>query len=255
MRITGFLTLLLLSGCSGSGEPAPEPQGQPPVIVVQAPPDTEPGTETAYDEMAWQAMGQGSAGGQADAPQSEPYEMVALLREFDPVLTDAPKDAASELPSDDLLSAFVVMDDTNLYGRILGRASFANEGAHETRFWIEQGGNMVTVEVKVPSEESACELSDIKAPETQKAVPGCYFLGNALDFRFPLAAIPPIIDVSKPYWVSGFQTCCSDEARNEPYDEIEGAQEVWRVPGTAADVDTGGGGEAPEAPATPESGG
>lgn len=253
MRVFSIGVLVLaLSGCSGSEE-TPQPQAQQPVIVVQAPEPADDGA--TYDELAWDAMGNGTTGARAETPSSEPYEIVALLREFDPQLTDAPKDQQGDAPSDDLLSAFVAMDDVNLYGRLLTRGPLVGDDAHEIRFWIEQGGNMVSLEIKIGPRLAACELADVKTPEDQEVVPGCFWVGNALDFRVPISAVPKIIDTAEPYWVSGFQTCCADEERNQPFDEIEGAQEVWRVPGAAADVDTGGGGEAPEAPVTPETGG
>ena len=244
--LVSFLLLLLacpalalvLVGCSGSGEEGDNPQAQPPVIVVQAPPDSVGET---YAGGAWQTPSGTPAPTEAGVTDSEPYAMVALLREFDPHLTDAPKDQQGEAATDDLLSALAVMDDTYLYGRMLTRAPMAGEDVREARFWLEQGGNMVTVEVKVGSTERPCELSDIKTPEAERVVSKCFWVGNALDFRIPLEMIPPSIDTAQPWWVSGFQICCSDAERNKPYDEIEGAQEVWRVPQQAA---------APAAPGT-----
>lgn len=218
---------LLLAGCPGGDGEGDNPQAQPPVIVVQAPPDSVGET---YAGGAWQTPGSTPTTEASSDGNSEPYAMVALLREFDPHLTDAPKDQQGEAATDDLLSALAVMDDTFLYGRMLTRTPMTGDDARETRFWLEQDGNMVTVEVKVGSTDRPCELSDIKLPETEKVVPRCFWVGNALDFRIPLEVIPPSIDTTRPWWVSGFQTCCSDAERNKPYDEIEGAQEVWRVP-------------------------
>ena len=78
-----------------------------------------------------------------------------------------------------------------------------------------------------------CEIAHVKSPDAQKVVKGCFWLGNALDFRLPLDAFPASIDVTKPMWVSGFQTCCSDPERNKFLDEIDKAQEVWRITGEA----------------------
>lgn len=249
-----------LAACSGGGGEG-SPQAQPPVIVVQAPPDSGSDTKTRYESLAWETIGaqpdgEGAATDTAD-PDAEPYEVVTLLREFDPHLTDAPKDEVGGTATDDLLAAFVVMDDKYLYGRMTSRAPMTGDNAHETRFWLEQGDNSVTVEVKVGTTGRPCELGDVKAAEAQKVVAKCFWTGTALDFRMPLASIPPIIDTAQPYWVSGFQTCCSDDARNNPFDTIEGAQEVWRVPGLAAEVDVKGDeGAAPEdAPPEPAAGG
>lgn len=222
------LLAFLLAACPGGSQDGGDAQAQPPVIVVQAPPDS---VAQSYAGGAWQTpAGAATEQGAEAGPDSEPYEMIALLREFDPHLTDAPKDQAGEAAMDDLLSAFAVMDDAFLYARMVGREPMAKDGAHETRFWIEQGPAMVTVEVKVGTRDRPCELGDVKTPEIQKTVVNCFWAGNALDLRIPLDTVPPSIDTTQPYWVSGFQTCCSDAERNNPYDEIDGAQEVWRVP-------------------------
>ncbi|MCP4870740.1 MAG: hypothetical protein GY898_18720 [Proteobacteria bacterium] len=250
-----------IAACSGGGGGDTSPQAQPPVIVVQAPPDAGPDTKSQYESLAWETIGATPPGQDAAPeistdPDAEPYEVVTLLREFDPHLTDAPKDEVEGTATDDLLAAFVVMDDKYLYGRMTSRAPMTGDNTHEVRFWLEQEGNMVTVEVKVGTTGRPCELGDVKAAEAQKVVANCFWTGTALDVRMPLDAIPPIINTAQPYWVSGFQTCCADEARNNPYDSIEGAQEVWRVPGLAAEVDVKGDGAAPEdAAPVPEAGG
>jgi len=249
-----------LAGCSGSDGGDSSPQAQPPVIVVQAPPDNGSDTKSRYESLAWETIGVQPDGSAApstnDDPDAEPYEVVTLLREFDAHLTDAPKDQVDGSPVDDLLAAFVVMDDQYLYGRMTSHTPMTGDAAHETRFWLEQGEHQVTVEIKVGTAGRPCELGDVKAEEAQKVVTRCFWAGTALDFRMPLDSIPPIIDTTKPYWASGFETCCSDEARSKPYDSIEGAQEVWRVPGLAAEVDVKGDGPAPgDAPVEPPPGG
>ena len=40
-----------------------------------------------------------------------------------------------------------------------------------------------------------------------------------------------------PFHVSGFQTCCVDEERTQEFDSIDAAQEVWRVPGLADELE------------------
>lgn len=246
MRGLALFLPLLLAGCPAPTDNASK-DAQPPVIVVQAPPDqktadasdaksAEEGT-TGYAGLAWQAVNQGKPNANVD-PEAEPYDVVALLREFDPQLTDPPKDATGDKGHDDLLSALAVIDEQYLYGRVVSRSPMAGENVREIRFWIEQQPNMVTVEVKTGTRDRPCELSDIKASDQQAVVNRCFWAGNALDFRVPLKDIPASIDVAKPFWVSGFQSCCSDEARNDPYDSIEGAQEVWRVQGLASEVET-----------------
>ncbi len=246
--ILGFL-LLLAAGCSSSDN-SRQGQNQPPVIVVQAPPETRsqpaPTADSNYPGLAWQTPkannpnAEAPNGGASDNPDAEPYDVVALLREFDPELADAPKDQKSEMAFDDILSAHAVADDTYLYGRILTRAPMRGDDVREVRFWIEQddGKKMATVELKIGSRGSPCELSNAKKPESQAVVNRCFWIGNAIDFRIPLDKVPSIIDTKSTFHVSGFQTCCQDAERNKPYDELNGAQGVWRVPGVAAEVET-----------------
>ena len=249
--IFALIVVLILPACSSDGSRSQE-QRKPPVVVVKAPPEgSDSGSQTTdatYPGLAWQTpksekpVEGASPSGEAAAQgtETEPYDVVAMLREFDPELTDAPKDQTSDTAFDDLLSAHAVTDDNFLYGRIVTRAPMQGDNVREIRFWIEQddGKKMATVEIKIGSQESPCELSDTKSPETQNVVTGCFWLGNAIDFRIPLDKVPSVIDTKAPFHVSGFQTCCEDEARNNPFDELEGAQGVWRVPGVASEVET-----------------
>ena len=232
--------LFLLTACGGGDSSAPTTA--PPIIVVQPPSDTAGGGGAAtasasdYAGQAWEkaatAPENGTAGG-------EPDEVVALLREFEAELTDPPGDATGTNSWDDLLSAFVVVDARYLYARVLTQApmSIKDDTVRELRFWLEQGGKMVTIEVKVGSQGAPCEVLDAAGGDDDtKIVEGCFWVGNAIDIRLPLDAIPATINVASPFWASGFQTCCSDEARNEPYDSLDAAQEVWRVSGLAAET-------------------
>ncbi len=245
----GLLVLSLGVGCEPPTDSASK-QSQPPVIVVQAPPDQNAGAKAAagtnvandagsagYAGLAWQAVNQSQPNANAD-PNAEPYDVVALLREFDPQLTDPPNDGQGDAGHDDLLSALAVMDAEYLYGRIVTRSPMKGDDVREVRFWIEQQPAMATVEVKVGTRDRPCELSDVKAADQQSVVSKCFWAGNALDFRIPLKDVPASIDTTKPFWVSGFQTCCTDAERNTPYDSAEGAQEVWRVEGLASEVET-----------------
>jgi hypothetical protein len=241
--LLAFPAALLGCGTTAGDSAATTKQAQPPVIVVQAPTEGtaaksgKAGEGSNYAGLAWQAVNQDNANANSD-PNAEPYDVVALLREFDPQLTDPPSDQLGDGGHDDIVSALAVMDDVYLFGRLSTRNPMQGDNMREVRFWIEQQPNMVTVEVKAGSRERPCELSDLKKPDEQAVVTNCFWAGNALDFRIPLKDIPSTIDTTKPYWVSGFQTCCSDAERNKPYDEIEGAQEVWRVPGEATEVET-----------------
>lgn len=246
LGLLALASLLLSLGACSSGGGSRQDQNQPPVIVVQAPPETRSqplaGSDSNYPGLAWQTPKANNPGaeGPSNNPDAEPYDVVALLREFDPELTDSPKDQRGELAFDDILSAHAVADDTYLYGRVVTRAPMRGDDVREVRFWIEQddGKKMATVELKIGSRGSPCELSDVKKPETQSVVNRCFWIGNAIDFRIPLDKVPSIIDTAAPFHVSGFQTCCEDAERNKPYDELEGAQGVWRVPGVAAEVET-----------------
>jgi hypothetical protein len=178
--------------------------------------------------MAWEQ----AADGAAAAANGEPDDVVALLREFEAELIDPPGDATGENGYDDLLSAFVAADARYLYARVLTQQAMSvrDNRLRELRFWLEQSGKMVTVEVKVGTQGSPCELLDAAGGDDgAKVVEGCFWLGSAIDIRIPLDAIPATLNVENPFWASGFQTCCSDQARNEPYDTLDEAQEVWRV--------------------------
>ncbi len=221
-------------GCSSSEPQKNFKQGQPPVVVVQAPGDTpakDSKGDSSYAGLAWEAATSGAVGESVE--EVEPYDVVSLLREFEPAIIDAAKDQDGENGYDDLLSSLVVADNKNLYGRIVTRVPMRGFYTREVRFWIEQPPEMATVEVKVGTRGRPCEIAHVKSPDAQKVVKGCFWLGNSLDFRLPLDAFPASIDVTKPMWVSGFQTCCSDPERNKFLDEIDKAQEVWRITGEA----------------------
>ncbi len=177
-KVLAVTLLASLVACSTGTEATDATQSQPPVIVVQAPPAGPEAGAVGYEALASRVAPTAGAAAGADGstPGSEPYEVVALLREFDPDLTDPPKDQASEAAYDDLLSAFAVMDEKYLYGRMVMRAPMGADGeVREARFWLEQGENMVTVEVKVGSQNSPCELSDATSSEAQKVVTDCFW--------------------------------------------------------------------------------
>jgi len=234
VSLTALATTLLL-GCGGSSGPSNQ---APPVIVLEQPGGTAEG-EAAGADYAGKAWEQAGVRAEAAVASGEPAEVVSLMREFEPILTDPAKDQVGTEGWDDLLSALVAMDARYLYGRVLTREpmSVANDKVRELRFWLEQGGVMTTIEIKVGSMDTPCEVIGAGADEA-KIVTGCFWLGNAIDFRIPLGALPAGLDVSKPFWASGFQTCCVDEARDQPFDELDAAQEVWRVSGLAEEKES-----------------
>ena len=231
--------LLLATGCPP--ESASGPKSQAPRIVVQTPDSGAPtgltadataspgASKAAYAGANWQNQGK-----QTD----EPFEVQSLLREFDPQLIDEANDQQGSAGYTDLLSAFAVLDARYLYARVVPREPMMRDQTAELRFWLEQGPVMTTVEVKVGTREAPCELSDVEDPEKQAVVPNCFWLGNAIDVRIPRDSVPANIDMKAPFHVSGFQTCCVDEERTQEFDSIDAAQEVWRVPGLADELES-----------------
>ena len=163
----------------------------------------------------------------ADKPEDLVYNLNAYKDEVR--LADAPNDQKGKEPSTDLLSALAVIDKEHMYVRLEFREEMPEDAPAEIRFWIEQEKPLVTVEVKLGSRGRPCELSAVEGNPQEQVVEGCYFVGNPIELSFPLDAIPDVVKVDQPFHVSGFQTCCMDEARNDPFDEVQGAQEVFRV--------------------------
>jgi hypothetical protein len=162
-------------------------------------------------------------------PSEKSEDLIYNLKGFDPTLSDAPNDQKGKEPSTDLLSAHAVIDKDRMYVRINFREEMPEDPPSEIRFWLEQERPLVTVEVKLGSQGRPCELSSVDDPSKEAVIEGCFHVGNPLDLSFPLSVIPGVIKVAEPFHVSGFQTCCMDEARNDPFDEISDAQEVFRI--------------------------
>ena len=162
------------------------------------------------------------------APQSESPDQgraLVLLAQRAPLLTDPSADAPGLSPRDDLLAAHAVADGSALYARV------ALGGPPQTtlRFWVEQGPAMVLIEAKVGAPDRRCEIAPVGGGAS-RVVLGCFWpTSTGLDLRVPLAELAPLA-LDRPVWVSGFQSCCRDAAREVPWDGIEGSQEVWRLP-------------------------
>jgi hypothetical protein len=238
-RVLTAAAVLLLVGCPPNDEGTKKDQA--PQIVVQA---SNPGgaptvttgaaappgaSKAAYAGANWQNQGKAT---------DEPFEVQQLLREFDPQMVDAPNDQAGDAGYTDLISAFAVLDARYLYARVVPREPMRRDQTAELRFWLEQAPIMTTVEVKIGTREKLCELSVVDKEGTERSATECFWLGNAIDIRIPRDSVPPGIDMRKPFHVSGFETCCADEARTKPFDQIEQAQEVWRVPGLADELES-----------------
>ncbi len=212
------LAVIAMIGCPPA--PRDEAPTQAPVILPAATPAPVAVASTPAPVAAPTVVG---------APEKS-EDMVYNLGGFDPVLEDAPNDQKGKEPSTDLRSAHAVIDKTRMYVRLALRDKLPEDPAAEIRFWLEQAETpLVTVEVKLGTRGNPCELSTTAEPIVEKAVESCFFRGNPLDLSFPLTAIPDVLKVDEPFHVSGFQTCCMDEDRNDPFDEIVGAQEVFRV--------------------------
>ncbi len=139
--------------------------------------------------------------------------------------------AAAEPPGDplppgaDLLAAHAVADGETLYARF----ALAGPPDRPLRFWVEQDGTLVGVTAKVGDARRRCEVA-LVGGERSVEVAGCFWSGPAgLDLRVPLSALAPL-DPTRPLWVTGFQSCCRTEAPGEPFDALDGAQEVQRLP-------------------------
>ncbi len=218
--VVASLALVATAGLGCPPAPRGEAPTQAPVILPAATPAPTP--------MEVVAPTQAPAALAASSEKSE--DMIYNLGGFDPVVQDAPNDQKGKAASTDLRSAHAVIDKERMYVRVALREELPEDPPAEIRFWLEQDAKpLVTVEVKLGSKNSPCELSAVDAAEQETAVENCYFSGNPLDLSFPLSAIPAVLKVDAPFHVSGFQTCCMDEQRNDPFDEITGAQEVFRV--------------------------
>ena len=89
--------MMLGLGCS-TGEPQKDfKQGQPPVVVVQAPGNTaskDSKGDSSYAGLAWEAATSGAVGESVE--EVEPYDVVSLLREFEPAIIDPASDQDGE---------------------------------------------------------------------------------------------------------------------------------------------------------------
>lgn len=170
------------------------------------------------------------------APAPAPGEPVLLtgvaapspLEGWKPMLVDPAGDHVGS-PGGDILSVHAVTDGTYLWLRYrLAQAPSSQEGLPDLRFWVEKQPEMVTVEVKTGTPGNPCEIS--RSDQAEGVVVGnCFKLGEGIDIRLPLKYLPDWASKRDPFFVSGPQTCCADEARSRPVDEIDASQEVWRL--------------------------
>ena len=173
----------------------------------------------------------------AAVPPTTAFEAeFTIVDGYDPLLADAPGDTPDGTPpAFDLVSAHAVATSESLLLRVASSQPMSLESCTDVRLWVEQGEKLLTVEAKPDHPDRICELTPIGDAEGEE-LKGCLELGTTLDLRIPLDRLPSWLDTSEAYFVSGISTCCADEGREKPYDEIEGAQEVWVFEGEIPDV-------------------
>lgn len=176
--------------------------------------ESEIGEETATDE--------------SPAVAATPFTGVrAVLDGYEPVLQDPRGDVEGEAGAAfDLVSTLAVASEDSLLVRITSAEPMTLTNATDVRLWLEQEGKMLTIEAKPDHAQRICELTPVGGSESDEIV-GCLHLAKHFDIRIPGANLPEWLDRNKPYYISGVSTCCQDESREKPYDEIDGAQEVW----------------------------
>ncbi len=207
----------LVVGCTLGTEPAVAPtETVTPVVVLPAP------VATTEVEPAVAVDGE-----------------TQIMAGYEPELEDATGDVVEGVdPAFDLVSAYAVATDDNLLLRIASAKPMAVDHLTDVRLWVEQDEQQLTVEAKPDHPDRICELTPIGGGEGEE-LPACVEMGDHLDIRIPLKRLPRWLNTREAYFVSGVSTCCSDEGRERPFDEIEGAQQVWvfdgELPGSGED--------------------
>ncbi|MDP7111395.1 MAG: hypothetical protein QGH45_05505 [Myxococcota bacterium] len=173
--------------------------------------ESEVGEETATDETP-----------------TTPFTGVrTVLDGYEAVLQDPKGDVVGEAGAAfDLISTLAVASEDSLLIRITSAEPMTLSNATDVRLWLEQEGKMLTIEAKPDHAQRICELTPVGGLESEE-IAGCLQLAQHFDIRIPGANLPDWLDRNKPYFISGVSTCCQDEPREKPYDEIDGAQEVW----------------------------
>jgi hypothetical protein len=158
-----------------------------------------------------------------------------IMNGYEPELKDASGDVATGVdPAFDLVSAYAVATDENLLLRIASAEPMAVDHLTDVRLWIEQEDKLFTLEAKPDHPDSICELTAVGGSEGEE-LPACVEMGDNLDIRIPLKRLPSWLNTREAFFVSGVSTCCSDEGREKPFDEIQGAQQVWMFEGEVSD--------------------
>ncbi len=186
---------------------------------------------------------------------------MAVLDGWKPVLKDVEGDQKGP-PAADLEWALAVTDGGSVYLRWKLKGPLTSpESVPDLRVWLERQPDMVTIDIKTRSADASCEISALNEKEG-KVIPACFQIGHTIDVKIPLTSLPAWVAKPEPYFLSGWQTCCSDEDRTLPFDELAESQEVWRmVTGTGAAASpeaapasgASAAGTSPAAPAPPSS--
>jgi hypothetical protein len=180
------------------------------------------------DEKTEAEAGDETATEESSAASATPFTGVrAVLDGYEAVLQDPKGDVVGEAGAAfDLTSSLAVASEDSLLIRISSAEPMTLSNATDVRLWLEQEGKMLTIEAKPDHPQRICELTPVGGSESEEIV-GCLHLAQHFDIRIPGANLPDWLDRNKPYFISGVSTCCQDESREKPYDEIDGAQEVW----------------------------
>lgn len=204
---------LAVSGCTLGSEPAAgTAETVTPVVVLPAP---------------------------VEATESEPVEELddatQIMNGYEAELKDPAGDVLAGVdPAFDLVSAYAVATEDHLMLRIASADPMAVDHLTDVRLWVEQDEKLLTVEAKPDHPDSICEITAIGGADGEELA-ACVEMGDNLDIRIPLKQLPSWLNTREPYFISGVSTCCSDEGREKPFDEIEGAQQVWVFEGESAE--------------------
>ncbi len=196
---------ILVAGCNGGSGGGESPtETVTPVVVLPAPIEV------------------------ADISPSTAFQAeMTIMDGYEPLLKDTAGDALGGAAAPfDLVSAYAVATNESLLLRVQSSQPMTLDSRTDVRLWVEQGEKLLTVEAKPDHPERICELTPIGKSEGDELA-GCLELNKTLDIRIPLESLPRWLDPAEAFFVSGVSTCCTDESRETPYDEIEGAQQVW----------------------------
>ena len=216
IRIAAVACALALGACI---EDAPQEDPTP----------AEQGGDTTREEVTE---------GVEEAPTPAPSQATAGTRTgtgvgldgWEPMMRDLGGDAADGDATHDIRAVYMVVDAASVLVRYQLAAAMIPGKSADLRFWLEQDGRLLTVEVKTDSQDMSCGLTPAGGA-TQQLIPSCFVRkDDGIDVAIPRSSLPSFIDPDKDFWISGPQTCCADAERAQPLDELSGSQVAWRAP-------------------------